>query len=408
MIDFPLITITEGKTPVIVPDIDALKKPTTTYPPSDAPVFYNKVMELNRDFALAILRAYTDLYSPKKPILYCEPMAGSGVRSIRVANEIRDIRVIINDYNSIAVELIRRNIEQLQLEKNTEVYNEDANSLLLQFAKKGELFSVIDIDPFGSPASFIDVSAQAINNDGLIAITSTDMATMCGVYPKACIRKYASKPIHSTIAHEIAIRMLFGYLAIALARHGKAIAPIFAHSTDHYIRIYSIAKKGITKAKESLEKIGYIAHCQYCFSIDYSFGIINSLATICPVCKKNRLIGGPYWLDQLYNQEIITYLEHNLIEEKSPYNSIKKMRKIVSLINEEIKTANSQKAQIGFYDLHQIADKLNIPSPKLDATIEELVKKGFIATRTHIRSNSIKTDAPVDQIIYAMKKVLQI
>ncbi|NHK32173.1 MAG: tRNA (guanine(10)-N(2))-dimethyltransferase [Asgard group archaeon] len=408
MIDFPLETITEGKTEVIVPNVEALKKSSSSYPPSDAPVFYNKVMELNRDFALATLRAYIEIFTPRKPILYCEPMAGSGVRSLRVANEINDTRVIINDHNTIAVDLIKKNIKQLKLMEKTEIYNDDANSLLLQFAKKGELFSVIDIDPFGSPAAFIDTTAQAISKNGLIAVTSTDMATMCGVYSKACIRKYASKPLHTSIAHEIAIRMLFGYLATALARHGKAMEPLFAHSIDHYIRVYALAQKGITKAKESMEKLGYIAHCQNCFTIEYSYGIINKLTPNCPECKKKMLIGGPYWLDKMYNQEFVLKLEQELAQEDTTYNTIKKMNKILVLIKEEIKAASSAKALIGFYDLHQIADKLDIPSPKLDATINELTKKGFIATRTHIRSNSIKTDAPVNEIIEAMKKVLQI
>jgi tRNA (guanine26-N2/guanine27-N2)-dimethyltransferase len=407
MIDFPLETVTEGKTAVIVPNVEALKKAPNSYPPSDAPVFYNKVMELNRDFALATLRAYIELYTPRKPVIYCEPMAGSGIRSLRVANEINDIQVIINDHNSIAVDLIKKNIKQLKLKEKTEIFSDDANSLLLQFAKKGELFSVIDIDPFGSPAAFIDTTAQAISKNGLIAVTSTDMATMCGVYPKACIRKYASKPLHTSIAHEISIRMLFGYLATALARHGKAMEALFAHSTDHYIRIYALAKKGITKAKETMEKLGYIAHCQNCFTIEHSFGIINKLMSNCPECKKKRLIGGPFWLGKMYDQEFVTKMEQGLTQEDAPYNTIKKMKKILELINEEIKVANSIKALIGFYDLHQIADKLDIPSPKLDATIEELINNGFIATRTHIRSNSIKTDAPVNEIIDAMKKVLK-
>ena len=52
-------------------------------------------------------------------------------------------------------------------------------------------------------------------------------------------------------------------------------------------------------------------------------------------------------------------------------------------------------------------DKLNIPSPALDATIHELEVKGFIASRTHFRTNSVKTDASVNDIVKAMKKVLK-
>jgi tRNA (guanine26-N2/guanine27-N2)-dimethyltransferase len=405
MTSFPIKTIIEGKTPVIVPDVDDYKE-TSSFPPGEAPVFYNEIMELNRDFALAILRVYAKLHPSPKSFLYCEPMAGTGVRSVRVAFEINNVTVVINDRNPIAVELIKRNVKNLKLKKITKIHTEDANALMLNYASQGKFFKVIDIDPFGSPAAFIDATAQAIKRDGLIAVTSTDMATMCGVYPKACIRKYASKPIHSSIAHEISVRMLFGYLAIALARHEKATMPVFAHSTDHYIRIYALAKKGITKAKETLEKIGFIAHCPNCFTIGYTFGLINNLPNQCTECKTKWKLGGPYWLGPLYNDDYVNNLETELSQDDAPYNTLKKMLKIITLIKEEVKTT-STKAMIGFYDLHQIADKLDIPSPKVKTTMSELEKMGFIAARTHFKNNSIKTDASVDKIIEAMKIALE-
>jgi len=117
MIEYPLETVIEGKTKILVPNVEAFKKTSASYPPSDAPVFYNKVMELNRDFALAALRVYQRMYFLREQIHYCEPMAGSGIRSVRVANEIENIDVIINDRNPQAVELIKENVKHLKLEK---------------------------------------------------------------------------------------------------------------------------------------------------------------------------------------------------------------------------------------------------------------------------------------------------
>ncbi|MCE7746418.1 MAG: hypothetical protein GPJ52_14920 [Candidatus Heimdallarchaeota archaeon] len=37
------------------------------------------------------------MYSKKESLLYCEPMAGSGIRAVRIANEIDNIFVVIND-----------------------------------------------------------------------------------------------------------------------------------------------------------------------------------------------------------------------------------------------------------------------------------------------------------------------
>ncbi|HUT79841.1 MAG TPA: tRNA (guanine(10)-N(2))-dimethyltransferase [Candidatus Bathyarchaeia archaeon] len=407
MIDYPLESVIEGKTCVLVPNLEEIKKPSSNFPPADAPVFYNKVMEFNRDFALATLRVYKKHYTYKDELLYCEPMAGSGIRSVRVANEIDGIKVIINDLNPFAVELVKANIEQLKIQEKTVVYKEDANALMLRLRAEGSKFDVIDIDPFGSPAPFVDAAAQAISTDGLLAITSTDMATTCGVYPQACIRKYASKPIHSSIGHEITVRMLIGFIATALGRHEKSCQPVFAHSTAHYVRVYVIVKKNITQAKETMENLGYIAHCPQCYSIESSKGIINSLTIDCPNCHEKRIIGGPYWLGKIFNEQFVEELVNELETENEQYFTIKKMKKLVSLIQNEIEANKSEKAMIGFYDLHEIADKLNLPSPKYEATINELLKKGFITTKTHFRTNSIKTEASMTEIIEAIKKVLQ-
>lgn len=41
-------------------------------------------------------------------------------------------------------------------------------------------FDVIDLDPYGSPAIFLDGAVQAIRDGGLLLVTCTDMAVLCG------------------------------------------------------------------------------------------------------------------------------------------------------------------------------------------------------------------------------------
>ncbi|MHA1171149.1 MAG: tRNA (guanine(10)-N(2))-dimethyltransferase [Candidatus Heimdallarchaeota archaeon] len=408
MVDYPLETVVEGNTKVLVPNVEAFRKSPISYPPSDAPVFYNKVMELNRDFALATLRVYVELYSKKESLLYCEPMAGSGIRAVRIANEIENIFVVINDKYPHAVDLIKENVKQLKLMEKASVHMEDANEIMVIHAAERNRFDVLDVDPFGSPSVFMDSAAQAIGYNGFLAVTSTDMATMCGRYPKACIRKYASKPIHSSIGHEVAVRMLVGFIATNLARQGKSTKPIFAHSTEHYIRAYVLAEKGITKAKESMSTLGFLAHCPNCYAIESKKGIINTLAKECPQCQnENRLLGGPFWLGDLYDEPFVSKLKSEVDNNQENYGSHKKMAKMLTLIEDEV-IAQKDDAGICFFDLHQISDKLNIPSPKVDSVIGELTKGGFTVTRTHFRTNSIKTNAPIDKIVSVMKKVLNI
>jgi len=51
-------------------------------------------------------------------------------------------------------------------------------------------YDVIDLDPYGSAAPFIDGAVQAIENGGMLNVTCTDMAVLSGNHPETCFAKY--------------------------------------------------------------------------------------------------------------------------------------------------------------------------------------------------------------------------
>ena len=55
--DFPTETITEGKAQIVVPKLKAFVTEPSDYAPSKAPVFYNPVMEFNRDVTVLAFQA---------------------------------------------------------------------------------------------------------------------------------------------------------------------------------------------------------------------------------------------------------------------------------------------------------------------------------------------------------------
>ena len=57
-VDFPTETVKEGTVRVRVPKLKSFVKSPSEYAPSKAPVFYNPVMELNRDIAVLAVQAY--------------------------------------------------------------------------------------------------------------------------------------------------------------------------------------------------------------------------------------------------------------------------------------------------------------------------------------------------------------
>ncbi|MEM1563855.1 MAG: tRNA (guanine(10)-N(2))-dimethyltransferase, partial [Candidatus Bathyarchaeia archaeon] len=108
-IDFPTEIVYEGGVKALVPKLSAFIEKPSEYAPSKAPVFYNPVMELNRDFAVLAVQTYQRTL--KREISICEPLTGCGIRGIRFAREVDGVKkVVINDINEKAYQLAKHNV----------------------------------------------------------------------------------------------------------------------------------------------------------------------------------------------------------------------------------------------------------------------------------------------------------
>lgn len=113
--------------------------------------------------------------------------------------------------------------------------HDDARHLMLT---SENVYDVIDLDPYGSPCQLLDTALCAINNGGLLAVTCTDMAVLCGNEVRACWSKYRSVSHHKTYWHEQALRILLYTIDTAACRLGKNIEPVISMSIDFYIRVF--------------------------------------------------------------------------------------------------------------------------------------------------------------------------
>src|SRR3989338_9641815 len=109
-------------------------------------VFYNPVMEFNRDISVLLLNSIE-----KNNLIISDPLAATGIRSIRFLLELKKSKIqsiSINDYSSKAVKSMKNSLALNKIKKNKKIIiqNEDANLFLLN--SKG--FDYIDVDPFGS------------------------------------------------------------------------------------------------------------------------------------------------------------------------------------------------------------------------------------------------------------------
>lgn len=396
--DFPVEIIREGRVNIAVPKLEAFKRGVWDYAPSRAPVFYNPLMKTCRDIAVLALQTYQNLAN--RELKVSEPLAGCGVRGIRFAIEVKCVNAVyINDINDKAYRIARYNIKLNGLEDLVFASNEDANLFLSKSAAPNKRFDFIDVDPFGSPVPYADSAIRALKDGGMLALTATDMASLCGVYPKVALRKYGGISLRTEYCHEIAVRLLAGCLAMMAAKHEVGVKILLSHSTNHYIRLYSSISHGARKADESLEKMGFILHCFKCLHREAHLGIpAVGLEDKCSNCGSNLKFAGPLWLGSIFDMEFCKKMEENINNFEHVGGEAKR---IVPLIRGEVDAPTS------YYVIDKISDKIGLPTPPLEHVIENIRGRGFKAVRTHFNSRGVKTDAQSSIVVEAVKEAAQ-
>ncbi len=395
---FPSEIVKEGQVRVVVPRLAAYVKEVWEYAPSKAPVFYNPVMELNRDLAVLAIQTYQRILG--REISICEPLTGCGIRGIRFAVEVEGTKkVFMNDINPEAAKLALFNVERNELACSVSVTNEEANFFLSRYAAPRKRIDYIDIDPFGSPVPYLDAALRALRNRGLLALTATDMAPLCGVHPNACIRKYGGKPLRTEYCHELAVRLLVGCLTMMAAKHDMGVEVLFSHSTAHYIRVYAVISYGARLADKSVRTMGYVLHCFSCFHRETSRGIFSPLKRECAECGTKLNVAGPLWLGRIGDEDFCSLMKGEMIGRGIKQEE--KVQKMISLIQGEIK------APATYYVVDKICDKLNLPVPPLMKVVKEVRKMGFQAILTHFSSRGIRTDAPSSVMNATIRRLVQ-
>lgn len=392
--DFPSEMVKEGKVSVLVPKLAAFKKEPSDYAPSKAPVFYNPVMELHRDLAILAVQAYQR--SVNREISLCEPLTSTGIRGVRFATEIRGVKnVLISDINERAFNLAKHNVHLNGLTERVTVQHKDANCLLSCHSAPHKRFDVVDVDPFGSPVHYLDSAIRALRNNGLLAVTATDMAPLCGVHAKACVRKYGGKPLRTEYCQELAVRLLAGCVATVAAKHDIDIRVVFSHCSDHYVRVYAEIGYGAKKADASISHMGYVLHCFSCLHRETAKDLFAKRLEQCPECGSKMDYAGPLWLGKMFDKQFC-----ELIAKENTQTALRNSGKIAKLLS--VATAEAD-APLTYYVVDKISNKLVLPVPSVDALLKILHDNGFQAVPTHFNSRGIRTDVAA----LTMQKFLQ-
>mmetsp|Transcript_5466 Transcript_5466/g.6030 ORF Transcript_5466/g.6030 Transcript_5466/m.6030 type:complete len:599 (+) Transcript_5466:208-2004(+) len=370
----------------------------------------------------------------KNGITILDALAASGLRSIRYWKEIPGVKhVTINDLEEAAVERAKNNLQNNQLETiilndNTErkhgiyINHGDAThtmymsrrpqSLLyspktaLQMKQQQPMWDVIDLDPYGSAAPFLDGAVQAVENGGLLCITCTDMAALGGSHPETAYGRYASLPIQSAnYLQELALRILLYSIAISAAKYGRTIRPILSVGMNFYVRVFVEVhndKRGVSDLSLMMGNVYQSTQCSSFVTIPHGQkggkngnGYQSSRLdlSVYPESGEPFKIGGPLWLGPLHDQNVVSVALQRLGNEKcqSPNMNLiatrSRLEGLLTSVSEELDTPL-------YYTLPGLCHALRCTSPPLKLFKAAFVNAGYKVSGYHKEPNAIKTNAP--------------
>ncbi len=393
-LDFEVELDREGMTPFYRPVQRA------SIPRASDVVFYNKKQEINRTISVLVLKALFDLEdsrSEHSEVKVCEPLAATGIRGLRYLTEVDGVtRVCLNDLNPRAVVLMNKNIRHLQLtefttmmtKKHATVDNRDAIRHLHAHHVNHEYFDVVDIDPYGTPAPFLEASTLILQKEGILAATATDMPALVGNYPAVAYENlgvsFSSKP---WFFHEFALRVHVLGMMWPGFKHGRFFKPLLSFYKDHYVRAFVKRVKGKSFVRAN---VGFLVSCRKCLWVQewrpYVRGEMLEIQ-VCPNCNNHIRVLGPCWLGKLQDTDLLEKILS--FSDLNRQGKLKKIYDFLTLLRQE------EKVNLPYhYDVHLLTKSWKISAISTRKVVELLLSNGYEATLAHYGGTTFKTDAP--------------
>lgn len=352
--------VTEGRAKVFVPEGRVTKKDEA---------FYNPAMRYQRDVTIAALRVFSGMKGGGLSV--CDPLAGTGIRGIRVALEVPGVsEILMNDMSPRAFRVMKRNVEAAGLKAKVEMKNCDADALL---SSCGRTFDFVDIDPFGSPAPFLHAASRALRHGSMLACTATDTGALCGSFPKVCLQRYGIRAVKTDFYKETGVRVLTTAVMVELARRDLSFEPVYAHA-NHYFRVIGLVRRKKSALTESFGKVKILSWCGRCL-----FRSAEVHGT-CPECGRRMETLGPLWTGKLSDGSFCAGMADE-------------MKGLGYRNTRELQTAAAEVEAPFYYDLHRLSKVAGKTPRKVSDVIEGLRAKGHEASRTRFCGTGVLTVA---------------
>ncbi|KAL4868937.1 hypothetical protein BDV12DRAFT_196740 [Aspergillus spectabilis] len=400
---------------------------------------------------------------PAPSFTILDALSASGLRALRYASEIPFVtRVVANDLSSSAIESMKLNIEYNGLEKLIQPNCGDARIYMYNRLKPNDSqkkddagkFNVIDLDPYGSAAPFIDAAVQGVKDEGLLCITCTDAAVWASNgYPEKSFSLYGGVTIKGMHSHEGGLRLILNSVAVAAGKYGMAIEPLLSLSIDFYARLFvrihrspaqtkfmsgntmlvyncdsgcgAWTTQPLTQTKQKLDKKGTPFY-------HYGYAQGPTASQKCEHCDMKTHLAGPMWAGPLHNPHFIQKILDLLPQvDRDVYQTLDRVEGMLttaleedlslqlsseeaviqppteSAVAEDAATQTSELSPIiprtdpalrepypFYFSLPSLSKALQSTTVPYDAFRGALLHLGYKCTRSHTKPNTVRTDAP--------------
>jgi tRNA (guanine26-N2/guanine27-N2)-dimethyltransferase len=411
------------------------------------------------------------------PFQILDALSATGLRALRYAKEIPfATRIVSNDLSPSAIDSIKVNIRYNGLEHIIQPNLGDARFYMYSLLGKQKTdsngvnvgkFDVIDLDPYGTAAPFLDAAVQGINDGGLLCVTCTDAGVFASAgYPEKTFSLYGGLPVRGAHNHEAALRLIINAIATSAARYGLSVEPLLSLSIDYYVRLFVRVYRSPAEVKYLSDNTMILYNCDSGCGAWTTQPLSNTKTKVgkneqvfhnhviaqapvasrhCDHCGSKTHLGGPMWAGPLHNPHFVHRILNMLPSlDRGVYKTVDRIEgMLTTALEEDLKLGESSKDTTEETTTTNDTDKHNHNNtsfsstlspiiPRIDPALKEphpffvslsalskvlhsgtipmhafrgaLYHLGYKSARSHTKPNSVRTDAPWDVIWEIMRE----
>jgi tRNA (guanine26-N2/guanine27-N2)-dimethyltransferase len=397
---------------------------------------------------------------PAPSFTVLDALSATGLRALRYASELPFVtKVVANDLSESAIKSMKTNIAYNNLET---IQPNLADARVYMYGlDNASKFDVIDLDPYGTAAPFLDAAVQAAKDGGLLCVTCTDAGVWASTgYSEKAFSLYGGIPVKGAHSHEGGLRLILNSLAMSASKYGVAIEPLLSLSIDFYARVFVRVYRSPAQVKFNAGNTMLVYNCDSGCGAWSTQTIgstkskldrrgnpihhhgINKGPTVGPQCEhcgSKTHLAGPMWAGPLHNPHFIQKILDMLPgADPDTYQTCARIEgMLTTALEEDLDLAPSQsetstpkqpasdtKSQQDpeypaiiprmdvaaqekypfYFSLSSLAKVVHSTTIPIDEFRGAIAHLGYRSTRSHTKPNSVRTDAPWEVIWEIMRE----